>query len=97
MTAEAKIARAQRWSAFMDEPGGLRDMLAHMTAAHMREAVQCEPWDTDRLKKVALSLKLIGELQQAIQSIADSGKLADHAAREHATRVAATRERKPLW
>ena len=97
MTPDAKIARAQRWSAFMDEPGGLRDMLAHMTAEHMREAVQCEPWDTDRLKKVALSLKLIGELQQAIQSIADSGKLAEHAARDHATRVATTRERKPLW
>lgn len=97
MTPEAKIARAQRWQAFIDEPGGLADMLANMTAAHMREAVQCEPWETEILKKVALSLKLIGELQRAIQSITDDGKLADAVARDHATRVAHTRDKKPLF
>ena len=96
MTPEARIATAQRWRAFYDEPGGLSEMLARMTAEHMREAVQCEPWDTDRLKKVALSLKLIGELDQTIRRVMDDGKLAA-AAQTGARAAATTRDRKPRW
>lgn len=96
MSPDAAIARAQRWQAFYAEPGGIGDMLARLTAEHMREAVACEPWETDRLKKVALSLKIIGELEQAIRGVAADGKLAERAA-EHAERVANIPERKRKW
>jgi hypothetical protein len=96
VTPEQKLARAQRWSAFYAEPGGLAEMLAHLTEKLMAEAVQGEPWETDKLKKIALGIKIVGMLKSEVLAVTIDGKLAEHAELA-AKRIAELPERKRKW
>lgn len=96
MTPDQRLARAARWTAFYEEEGGLAEMLARLTESLMAEAVQGEPWETDRLKKVALGIKIVGMLQSEIRAVTIDSKLAEHA-EAAARKIADLPERKRRW
>lgn len=96
MTSDERIARAQRWRAFFEEPGGMAEMLKAMRATHLEALSLVDPWDTDRLKKIGLSMAMVQQLEQTIRSIMADGTIAIHAA-EHAERIQALPDRKKRW
>ena len=71
-------------------------MLARLAEKLMAEAVQGEPWETDKLKKVALGIKIVGMLKDEISAVTIDGKLAEHAEKA-AKRIAEIPERKRKW
>lgn len=79
MTPEQRLARAERWRQFYTEEGGIGDMLARISAELMQEAVKGEPWETDKLKKVALGLKITQMLNDSVKKILDDGRVAEAA------------------
>jgi hypothetical protein len=87
MTPDAKVARAQRWKAFYEEDGGIGDMFARLTLDLTQRAAAIEPWETDKLKKIALSFALARELHGMVKGVVADGQLAEHV-NERANRLA---------
>lgn len=97
LTPDQRIARAARWAAFYAEKGGLAEMIDAMRATHLEALTKVEPWDTDRLKKIGLSMALVSQLEQTIRGIMTDGRIEEHAV-AHRERIEQVPERKrKLW
>lgn len=96
MTPEQRIARAARWKDFYLEPDGLRAMLDNLRQTHLDALTMVEPWDTDRLKKIGLSMAMVNQLEQTVRNIMSDGRIEEHAA-AHVERLAEIPERKRKW
>lgn len=96
MTEADRIARAQRWQQFYTEEGGIGDMIGAATMALAKEAASVEPWETDKLKKVAHGLRVLRMLDDQIKAVTNDGKALEAAA-QFAAQASQVPERKRRW
>lgn len=90
------IRRAQRWRAFYEEDGGLKDMLAEIGKTYLLRMAAVEPWETGKLSKLAMAHKIAEQLDGFVQAILLDGGIAEQANR-HAEKIEALPERKRRW
>lgn len=69
--------RAGRWSAFYNEEDGLRDMLAHLGMTYLERMSVVEPWETEKLAKLAMAHKITKQLDGLVQAIISDGAVAE--------------------
>jgi hypothetical protein len=79
-------ARADRWSAFYNEDGGLRDMLRGLRMAYFERAAGLSARDTEGLWKLSIASKLVDELDRQIGAVIGSGDIAAQQ-EEHLARI----------
>jgi hypothetical protein len=72
------VLRGGRWSSFYKEEGGLQDILAEIGKTYIERMSQVEPWETDKLSKLAMANKIVGELDNCIRKIMADGEIAHH-------------------
>tara|TARA_R110002074_G_scaffold262994_2_gene435124 strand:- start:10401 stop:10703 length:303 start_codon:yes stop_codon:yes gene_type:complete len=90
---EEDIRRGQRWAAFYAEEGGLRDILTAIGATYIERMSSVEPWETDKLAKLAMANKITKQIDVFVQEIIGTGKVAQ-AAQRHAEKIEQIPERK---
>lgn len=69
-------ARADRWSAFYNEDGGLRDMLLGLRRTYFERAAELGARDTEGLWKLSIASKLVDELDRQIGAVIGAGDIA---------------------
>lgn len=79
-------ARADRWSAFYNEDGGLRHMLLELRRAYFERASHLNAKDTDGLWKLSIASKLVDELDRQVGAIIGAGDIAAQQ-EEHLARI----------
>ena len=90
------VARAQRWKLFYDEEGGLRDILESLRVAYLERLSAVEPWETDKLTKLAIASKVTRAVDSEILAILTAGKVeADR--REHVKKIERIPTAKRRW
>ena len=80
------VLRGRRWSLFYTEEGGLKDILAEIGKTYIARMSMVEPWETDKLSKLAMANKIVGELDTCIRKIIADGEVAHHAV-EHQKKI----------
>ncbi len=90
------IRRGNRWQAFYEEEGGIRDMLATIRAAYFERMSALEPWQVAQLSNLAIAAKVVTQLDAAVMDIVAQGKIAD-AARRTAEAHEAIPDHKRRW
>lgn len=90
------IARAQRWALFYNEEAGLKDILEALRLAYLDRMSAVEPWETDKLSKLAVASKVTRAVDDEIRSIIASGTVAaTH--RDHIRKIEAIPASKRKW
>lgn len=79
-------ARADRWSAFYNEPGGLREMIEGLQRAYFERAQSLSVHDRAGLQKLSIASKIVGELDSHVRNIVTTGEIAQQQ-QEHINRV----------
>lgn len=92
---EDKLHRAQRWQAFYEEPGGLRDVLDGMCQAYFERHASLGVHEHDKQYALSLANKVARELSGHIRTIIDTGKLDEH--RDHARKIEALPAKQRRW
>ena len=72
------VLRGRRWTTFYKEEGGLHDILEAIGQTYIARMSQVEPWETDKLSKLAMANKIVGELDGCIRKIMTDGEVAHH-------------------
>lgn len=90
---EDPIQRGRRWAAFYEEDGGLRDMLDALGTTYIERMSALEPWDTEKLAKLAMANKIAKQLDGFVMEIIGSGDVAA-AAKRHREKIEALPLRK---
>lgn len=80
------IARAQRWKLFYEEDGGLKDIIQDIATAYIERMALVEPWETDKLSKLAIANRVTLEIGKCVQAIIAEGQVAEHA-RDNVRRI----------
>lgn len=80
------IARASRWQAFYNEPGGVADLIAGIRKSYFEKVGNLKPGDTDALQALATADRICRELDAAICAVIDTGKL-EQEARKHTDQI----------
>ncbi len=70
---EDPLHRAQRWTAFYEEDGGLREMIEGLRKAYFERAQSLGARDTDGLFKLSVADKIVGEIDAHVRFICDGG------------------------
>lgn len=78
--------RADRWRAFYEEEGGLRECLTILRRAYFERAAELGVKDTAGLQKLSIASKLVEELDRHAQNIIASGDIAGQQ-KEHLARI----------
>lgn len=78
--------RADRWKAFYEEEGGLREALEGIRRAYFERAADLGVKDVEGLQKLSIASKLVEELDRHVQNIIASGRLAVEQ-EEHLARI----------
>lgn len=86
LKSDQTVQRGQRWTTFYKEDGGLKDILAEIGKTYIARMSVVEPWETDKLSKLAMANKIVGELDSCIRKIMADGEVAHHAI-EHQKRI----------
>lgn len=92
MTDDA-LQRGRRWKAFYEEDGGLRDMLDTLGETYLDRMSSVEPWETDKLAKLAMANKITKQLKGLVVDIIGRGDVAA-AASKHREQIEALPLRK---
>lgn len=79
MVTEDPIHRANRWKPFYAEEGGLKDILAYIGETYLKRMSQVEPWETEKLAKLAMANKIVQQVDAMVQAIINDGKVEEHA------------------
>jgi hypothetical protein len=87
------LQRGRRWSAFYEEEGGLRDMIAALGTVYIERMSTVEPWETDKLSKLAMANKITKQLDGFILEVIGTGNVAA-AAKRHREQIEALPARK---
>lgn len=82
------VVRGERWMAFYNEDGGLRDMIAELRRGYFEKAGQLRPGDTDALQALSVADRILAEIDDRVRVIIVEGEAAARE-REHAARIAA--------
>lgn len=69
-------ARSDRWRAFYEEDGGLRDALEGLRRAYFERAAGLGVKDTDGLLKLSIASKIVDELDRHVGAIIGAGDIA---------------------
>lgn len=80
MTEEEVIRRGQRWALFYNEEGGLHDILTSIGTEYLKRMSVVEPWETDKLSKLAMANKIVGQLDNCVREIIAAGQVKSHIA-----------------
>ena len=72
----AQLRRAERYRQIYTEDGGLRDLLERMTAELMARAADVPFNDTGKLHSIAIGIKTVAELNNAVARVIEGGRLA---------------------
>jgi hypothetical protein len=91
--SEDPIRRGQRWKAFNEEEGGIRDMIAEIQTTYTGRIIALEPWETAKIAKLAMAIKVTEQLGILVQEIIAGGTV-EQAARNRRDRIEALPERK---
>lgn len=86
MIDEQSVLRARRWRSFYDEEGGLNDMLAAIGRTYIERMSAVEPWETEKLAKLAMANKIVQQVDACVREIIDAGKVAENHI-EHVKRI----------
>lgn len=97
VSEEDALQRGRRWAAFFEEEGGLRDMLDTLGTTYIERMSTLDPWETDKLSKLAMANKITKQIEGAILYVIGAGNMAA-AAKRHAEQIEAlpTRKRRLL-
>lgn len=82
------VLRARRWALFYHEEGGLKHILDEIGRTYIERMSAVEPWETEKLSKLAMANKIVGQLDACVRDILNAGKV-ENAAREHVKRLEA--------
>lgn len=96
MTERDPIIRANQWKLAYDEEGGLKDMFEHIRREYFRRAGLVEPWEGEKLGKLALAGRIVDMVEDHVRHIIDTGKMAE-ADQIYAEKIADLPERKRFW
>ena len=80
--------RANRWIAYYNEQGGIRDMILHLRRSYFEKVGTLKPGDTDALAALGMADRICREVDSQIKEIIDAGKI-EVANKEHADKIAA--------
>lgn len=80
------IHRGRRWEAFFEEDGGLRDMFETIRTTYLERLSQVEPWETDKLSKLAMAHKITQQVEGMVRSIISNADV-QQAARDYADKI----------
>lgn len=80
------VANARRWKVFYEEEGGLRDILSGLRVAYLERMSSVEPWETDKLMKLAVASKVTQAIDSEIRAIMDAGKV-EETRRDHIRKI----------
>ena len=75
---EDPLHRANRWKPFYAEEGGLKDILTYIGETYLKRMSQVEPWETEKLAKLAMANKITQQIDAMVQAIINDGKLQEH-------------------
>ena len=78
--------RADRWRAFYEEEGGIRDALEILRRAYFERAAELPVKDTAGLQKLSIASKLVEELDRHVVNIIASGDIAGQQ-KQHLARI----------
>lgn len=78
--------RADRWRAFYEEEGGIRDALELLRRAYFERAAELPVKDTAGLQKLSIASKLVEELDRHVVNIIASGDIAGQQ-KQHLARI----------
>ena len=90
------VANARRWKTFYEEEGGLRDILSGLRVAYLERMSSVEPWETDKLMKLAVASKVTQAIDSEIRAIMDAGKV-EETRREHIKKIDKIPVAKKRW
>ena len=75
---EDPLHRANRWKPFYAEEGGLKDILTYIGETYLKRMSQVEPWETEKLAKLAMANKITQQIDAMVQAIINDGKVQEH-------------------
>ena len=84
------IARGQRWSAFYEEEGGIKDMISSLRHDYFTKVGQLSPGDTQKLLALGMADKIAVEIERKIQTVIETGRIRAND-KAHTHKIAAVR------
>lgn len=85
------IQRGARWNAFLNEEGGLGDMLAEIQRTYLERLAATDPGNTEQLRVLAMAHRVSKEFEGMIRAIIAGGEVAQKA-KEYSSRIQAIPE-----
>jgi hypothetical protein len=85
--SEDPIHRANRWTDFYEEAGGLKEVLQTLRQAYFDRAADLMPNDTSALLKLGMAAKIVDQIDGHVLHIMTAGKI-EQAAHDHADKIA---------
>lgn len=82
------IQRGRRWEAFLNEEGGLADMLAEIQRTYLERLAAVDPANTEQLRILAMAHRVSKEFEGMIRTIVAGADVAQ-AAKDYATKMQA--------
>lgn len=84
--SEDPIHRGRRWDAFFNEPGGLAEMFDVIGKTYIERMSSVEPWETDKLSKLAMAHKITNQVRGMVHAIVTGADVAQ-AARDYTDKI----------
>jgi hypothetical protein len=84
------VERGQRWEAFYREEGGLADMIGRLRRDYFEKVADLKPGDLEALRALAMADRIAREIENKVQAVIDTGKIAENDA-QHTANVASIR------
>ena len=85
-----------QWHLFYEQENGLKDMLASIRNEYLERMAHVEPWETDKLSKLAIASRIVSLIDGHVQSIIGDGKTTAHN-REHIRKIESLPTAKRKW
>ena len=84
--SEDPIRRGARWKLFLEEEGGVADMLAEIRQTYLERIAAADPSDTGKLQVLAMAHRVSREFEVMIRQIITAGEVAAKA-RDHTAKL----------
>lgn len=84
--SEDPIRRGARWKLFLEEEGGLNDMLKEIRQTYLERIAKADPSDTGKLQVLAMAHRVSLEFEAMVRQIVQNGEVAT-AARDYANKM----------
>lgn len=77
MIDESAIVRANEWKRLFEEDGGIKDMFEHIRMEYFKRAGQLDPWEGEKLGKLAMAGRIVDMVESHVRSIIENGSIAE--------------------